>query len=240
MELEWTLETTAAVTLVSLRLRNDRATDRQVTVNNHLSGPILPPRRQGTAESGWDQNDVTTVVPAGKTVALGYACPAPADEPPAEISDVGAPTGEEHGSAVETAIRELGDHRPPRDVLPAENYQSGATGTERPDSDTQVPSSEPAGSESERMPTASLPDGTAALLSPYRTRIRTAEAFGTVGVRDAAALVETNGGLAGVETLVGNLDTDAKELRALAAAATALAVRAQASAPPTDALGRLS
>lgn len=240
MELDWTLETTAAATLVSLRLRNGRATDRRVSVENCLAGPVLPPRRHGTPEPGWNRTGIITVVPAGETVALGYACPAPAAEPPAVIDDVGAPTGEARESTVETAVRELGEHRPPRDVLTAENVQPVVTGPERPDSGQQPPSSDEGVSKSDWRSAAPLPDGTAALLGPYRARIRTAEAFGVVGVRDAAALVEANGGLSGVDALAVGLDADARKLRALAAAATALAARAQASTPPTEALRRLS
>lgn len=239
MELDWTLETAAGATLVRVRLRNDRATDRRVRLRNCLDGPALPPRRHGTPEAGWDRDGVTVVAPAGESVALGYACPAPATEPPVAVDDVGAPRGGETAeSSPAGAVRRLGDHRPPRDVLPTENRQRsiGSNGDEATAATDAAADAAP-GAE---PPDPPLPDEAAALLSAYRTRVETAEALSVVGVPEATALLDANGGLAGVEELADGLDADAGELRVLAAAAAALADRAQAASPPVAALRRLS
>lgn len=243
MELDWTQESTAGVTLVRIRLRNERATDRRVRLRNRLDGPVLPPRRHGTPAAGWDRDGVTRVVPAGETVALGYASPAPTATPPVTVDEVGPVEAEPDDSTPAAALRELGDHRPPRVVLGRESESyGGETGGERSvvgrTTDAIDDQRETVDRCSQRG--ASLPDEAEALLAPCRTRIRTAEALNAAGVVEATALLDANGGLAGVESLAADLDADARELRALARAAEALAARAAATTPPTEALRRLS
>ncbi|WP_435119292.1 hypothetical protein [Halolamina sp. C58] len=241
MELDWTQESAAGVTLVRVRLRNERATDRRVRLRNRLDGPVLPPRRHGTPAAGWDRDGVTRVVAAGETAALGYASPAPTATPPVTVDEV-APVEQESGdSTPDAAVRKLGDHRPPRAVLGGESDGRETRG-ERPVVDRgprSIDGQRDAVDECSAR-RASLPDGAGALLAPYRTRIRTAEALNAAGVVEATSLLDANGGLAGVESMGTDLDGDAEKLRALARAADALAARAAATTPPTDALRRLS
>lgn len=236
MDLDWTQESAAGVTLVRAHLRNERATDREVRLRNRLDGPVLPPRRHGTPEAGWSREGVTTVVPAEDTVALGYACPAPQAEPPVVVDGVGPATEGTNDSTADAAVRELDDHRPPRAVLDGGK-------TERPgETDRTVPDSDGHGrsERSDPQDRDPLPDGTDPLLDGYRTRVRTAEALNAAGVVEATATLDANDGLAGVESLGEDLAADARELRALARVAEALADRAAATAPPTEALRRLS
>lgn len=243
MDLDWIQESAAGVTLVRARVRNGRATDRRIRLRNRLDGPVLPPRRHGTPEAGWDRDGVATVVPANGTASLGYACPAPASEPPVVVAEVGAATAETSDSTAEAAVRELGDHRPPRAVLGDETGTRAASGTT---TDVEAPEITDAGTRSdsaeepERPDTDTLPDGAAELLGRYRTRVRTAEALDAAGVVEATALLDANGGLAGTESLASDLEADVRELRALARVAESLATRAAATTPPTDALRRLS
>ncbi len=243
MDLDWTQESTAGVTLVRARVRNDRATDRRVRLQNRLDGPVLPPRRHGTPEAGWDRDGVTTVVPADGTVSIGYACPAPTGEPPLTLGEVGAATEERDDSTADAAVRELGDHRPPRAVLESED---DARSSDEMVTDVEMPDTAEAGSRStstakpDRPDPDSLPDGAEELFDRYRTRVRTAEALNAAGVVEATALLDANSGLAGAESLASDLDSDARELRALARAAESLAARAAATTPPTEALRRLS
>ncbi|MBP1987976.1 DUF7857 domain-containing protein [Halolamina salifodinae] len=227
MDLDWTQQSAAGVSLVAARLRNRRATDRRVRLENRLDGPVFPPRRNGVPEAGWDRGGVTTVVPAGGTVALGYACPAPESTPPVAVEAVepAADRGGETDPA--TAVRKLGDHRPPRDVL-----DRCCDGTESDESVVAETSTRP------RKTTSST--DTHEPLTDYRTRIETAEALGAVGVEGATDLLATNDGLVGVEVLAESLEADATRLRALAAAAETLADRAEAATPPTQSLRRLS
>ena len=238
MDLDWTQQSAAGVTLVRAHLRNERATDRRVRLRNCLDGLVLPPRRHGTPEAGWDREGVTTVVPADDTVALGYACPAPETEPPVVVDEVGAPAECTSDSTPDAAVRELGDHRPPRAVLGCENDG-------RADEEVDTPNVEPveAPVSAERSSPGEsdrLSDDATALLDEYRTRVRTAEALNAAGVTEATAMLATNDGLTGVESLGSELDADVRELRALARVAEALADRAAATTPPTDAIRRLS
>ena len=243
MDIDWTQETRAGVTLVRARVRNDRATDRRVRLRNRLDGPVLPPRRNGTPEAGWDRDGVTTVVPAGGTVSLGYACPGPAREPPVVVDEVGPPPESSSEVTPEAAVRERGDHRPPRAALDGEkaNRSSGETATH-----VEVPNTEGSdvGGDSAGWPVRpgsdELPDGAEELLGRYRTRIRTVEALNAAGVVEATALLGTNDGLRGTESLASDLDADVRELRALARLAESLAARAAATTPPTETLRRLS
>jgi len=252
MDLDWTLETGDQVTLVRVRLRNERATDRAVRVRNRLDGPVLPPRRNGTPEAGWDRDGATMVVPAGETVALGYACPAPEAEPPVDIGEVEPVEGSEKGeSALDAAVRELGDHRPPRAVLGGTDAQSGGAAetatAETPEAGVEAHLDTEQAIDADDAPDSvvepgddSPPTDIREPLTRYRRRIETAEALGTVGIEEATTILATSGGLGGVEALAENLDADARELRALAATAATLAARAEAATPPIDALRRLS
>ena len=243
MDLDWTLAAVGPVTLVRLRLRNGRTTDRRVRLRNRLDGPVLPPRRHGTPEAGWDRDGVTTVVPAGGTAALGYACPASETEPPVAVDEVDS-VGDSPAPTPADAVRQLGDHRPPRDALeasrgdrtaddePVEEEPMGGQGAVELASSAADNHGRTGGTEVDPRsdPSPSLSADAETLLSPYRTRVETAEALGVVGVSDATALVDANGGLRGVERLADELDSDARELRA----------RAVAARPPIDALRRLS
>jgi hypothetical protein len=116
MHLEWSVDAHDGVTLVALQLTN-AGTTRRVRVENRLDGPVWYPRRAGRPETGWSEDGFSGTVDAGATVALGYACPAPPREPPAELV-----TGDatEEGEAAPSAIdvlREFGDPRPPRDAV---------------------------------------------------------------------------------------------------------------------------
>ncbi|MFW5935376.1 MAG: hypothetical protein ACOCQL_05955 [Halolamina sp.] len=244
MELDWSQEAAGPVTLVHARLRNERATDRRVRLRNRLDGPVLPPRRHGVPEAGWDREGTTAVVPAGERVAVGYACPAPAADPPVVVVEVTATEGDAEEESPETAVRELGDHRPPRAVLgssrsepaPDDAELTEEAGTCEAASDV-LANSEPATGD---PAIDTSPEELATRLDRSRSRIRTAEALTAAGVTEATALLAANGGVRGIESLAADLDADARELRALARTANALADRAAAAAPPSEALRRLS
>jgi hypothetical protein len=63
------------VTLVRAELRSAVAVDLRVRVRNELDGPVLPPRRAGVPEAGWDADGFSGVVPADGRLGVGYACP---------------------------------------------------------------------------------------------------------------------------------------------------------------------
>lgn len=240
MELDWTTEQASGVTLVALRLQNERATARTVHLKNRLDGPVLPPRRHGEPEQGWDREGVTTRVPAGEAVSLGYACPAEVTDPPVDIVSVEAATEPAPADPVADAMRQLGDARPPRSVLGEPLIacqQPDRSPGESPDEQSRDQDPDP-----ERIPdrTDEIPAGAGAVLRPYRERLETVEALGVASVSEATGLLRSNGGVAGLEQLGAELTADAAALRALAAEATALAVRAETASVPTASLRRLS
>lgn len=257
MHLEWTLDRTDDVTLVRLTLHNDAGLARRVRLRNRLDGPVLPPRRQGTPETGWDRNGVSVVVPAGDSVALGYACPADPDEPPATIESVTGVDGDTESrpdADVDHAIRTLGDHRPPRAVLgddtspsPAPEQESGTESNLDPNLDpTPTPelppptASAPGESRGASSPDSAVPPEVASWLAAVRERVETVESLEGSSVEAATAVLEANGGVAGVASLSDELGDDEAALRAVAEAASGLADRAAAADPPTGALRRLT
>ncbi|WP_424007613.1 hypothetical protein [Haloferax denitrificans] len=136
------IDVTAAdgVALVSVRVDNGSPVDRRVRLRNRLDGPVLPPRRAGVPESGWDDEGFEGVVPAGSTVALGYAVAlspstdrdaAPADldgspERAVDIEVLGRADESERtaDSTPEDAVRSLGSARPPADAVPVSSDPS--------------------------------------------------------------------------------------------------------------------
>jgi hypothetical protein len=198
---------------------------------------VVPPRRNGEPEAGWDREGVTTVVPAGEQLALGYACPAEAESPPVTVEWVGDADGTERGATASGAMRRLGDARPPRAVVGGDSAPPRERALERaqPAADP-TPDETPDHERSLQQPA----ENCERVLRPYRERVETVEALGAAGVPTAAAILETNGGLAGIEVVGRALDEDAAALRALAAEATALAARAEAATPPTETLRGLS
>jgi len=285
MKLDWATDIANDITLVSVRLRNERAVPRRVRLRNRLDGTVLPPRCQKEPECGWDREGVTRVIPAGERLALGYASPAPPRDPPVELAEVGPPEGSASETpagmsasqpsaeisasepptemsvsqpsaemstpgpaAVSEAIRRLGDARPPRAVLGA--------GLESRHADPAAEATTDGGSElvgaTERATSSALPDndekrvmgdlpaGADELLGPYRRRVETVEALNVTSVPEATAVLDANGGIAGVQRTGAELTADAAALRALAAEATALAARATAATRPTDLLRRLA
>lgn len=221
MELEWSQRHKAGVALVSVRLRNETGLDRRVRLQNRLAGPVLPPRTEGVPEAGWDWDGVTVRVPAGETVALGYACPvadaggdAEADQsvgsngercgdPPLVIADVGPPAATSPGA--NHAVRRLGDPRPPRAVVADD---------ETPGSDTWLPE--------------------------VRDRVAAADHLEGASVVEAAAVLESTDAVGDVAELETALAADERALRRVGGGATVLADRMAETDPPVEALRRLS
>ncbi|MFW5917154.1 MAG: hypothetical protein ACOCRD_01950 [Halorubrum sp.] len=162
MDLTWTVDREDDASLVCCRVRNDGAVPRRVRIENRLDGPVLPPRRAGVPERGWDANGVTVRLAPGQRRALGFAVPAPPVEPPVEIIDdqvpgpvevseiqaapdvIGSSGTESRGQSrdrngstatVTAALRALPEHRPPRAAVADGDATNGTVGAERVDSD---------------------------------------------------------------------------------------------------------
>ena len=125
MEHDCTTETVAGATLVAVRVRNTAPVPRRVRVRNELPGPVLPPRREGVPERGWDADGFEGVLDADEERALGYACPVVAeDDSPVSVTGLGRVGAETETDATaktdreNEAIRALGRARPPADAVP--------------------------------------------------------------------------------------------------------------------------
>lgn len=126
MDLTWTVEWDAEISLVCCRVHNDDAVRRRIRIENRLDGPVLPPRRAGVPEAGWDARGVTLRLAPDERRALGFAVPAQPVEPPVEVidietvepnanaSEIDQPADDGVSSAAAAALRDLADHRPPR------------------------------------------------------------------------------------------------------------------------------
>ncbi|MFB6154345.1 MAG: hypothetical protein ABEJ22_00500 [Haloferacaceae archaeon] len=129
LEADWTVERAGEVTLVGVELENLTPTPRRVRVANLLDGDVLPPRREGVPEEGWDADGYEGVVAAGARVAVGYACRGEAVCPPVDVTDEGRADGDaDDPSPAELtarAIRELGTPRPPAAAVPVSGTEAG-------------------------------------------------------------------------------------------------------------------
>ena len=122
MELDWSVDRDGGASFVGFRVRNDGAVPRRVRVESRLEGPLLPPRRGGVPEAGWDAAGVTAVVGSGERAAFGFAALADPAEPPVKIASVDPVSSDADGDraaaetddSVRAAIRDLESHRPPR------------------------------------------------------------------------------------------------------------------------------
>lgn len=158
------------VALVTCRIRNRTPVPRGVRVIDRLDGPTLPPRSNGVSAAGWTDSTHETVVPAGETTAVGYACPLGEDatvresiEEPVELDAVGAPAiGRSDGDDTEQLVahaRRLGDSRPPSDAIPDPECDAGGASD---DGDTGVTADTGGGTAVNSDRTAAGDDSTAA------------------------------------------------------------------------------
>ncbi|KAB1197507.1 MULTISPECIES: hypothetical protein [Haloferax] len=119
----------ADVVLVTVTFENTDSVAQRVRLRNRLDGPVLPPRRAGVPEPGWDDDGFEGAVPAESTVALGYASPIDGDSTPSSDTDPESvvdidvlgrnPDTDTAAVSSTDAIRRLGPSRPPADAVPA-------------------------------------------------------------------------------------------------------------------------
>lgn len=224
MDADWSvtgLDGRDDVRLVTVELRNPDPVDRRVRVDNRLDGPVLPPRRAGVPDPGWDRDGFTGVVPAGGRLPVGYACPAPPRRPPVSVVDEGRAAGEPTDDTAAAAVRGLADPRPPADAVP----------------DADVTESDPeAGSQADGPP-----DPVTSWLTTVERRIERGERLTDASVSVAVDGMEAVGKDGhDVADLDARVAADATALRTVAARATALAERAEAVDIPVEALRRVS
>lgn len=225
MHIDWSIDEVDAVAFVTFEVRNPHPVDRRVRLRNELAGPVLPPRRHGVPEAGWDRDGYEGVVPADGRAVGGYACPAPAKEPPVTLVDAERADGEPRPATPEAAVRRLGPGTPPRDAVPPPSAKSDTGKSQETTEDDR---------------TGSAPAGVESWLTEVEARVERAERLTGASVPTATVVLDSAGGLSGVDDLGERVEADAALLRSVAERAQALAARAEDADPPLDALRRLA
>jgi hypothetical protein len=220
------------VALVTVSLANPTPVDRVAAVENRLDGDVLPPRTAGVPEPGWDAGGFRGVVAAEGCRVLGFACRAPAVDPPVRVADAGRATGADYPDRTSPAAarRRLGSPRPPTDAVPVPAVD-GESGDDA-DGASSAGDPEPTGD-------ADLPSPVAAWFADVESRLDRAERLGG-SVPEATAALADGGGLDEARRVPDRVDADAVHLRAAARRARRLATRAEAVDIPVDALRRLA
>lgn len=230
MDLTWTVDRESDMSLVRCRVHNDDAVRRRVRIESRLDGPVLPPRRAGVPETGWDATGVTLQLASDERRALGFAVPAPPVEPPVELvsvesidpsktaSETGQSTGDGDPSAANVALRDLADHRPPRAAV-TERDAVGC-GNDREDGVEPTEHDE--------------------WFDPIEERLELVERLTDADLETATEVVEEAGGINDLTALDERVAADAKRLQELSERASSLAARAEAIDAPIEALERLA
>ncbi|ELZ48746.1 hypothetical protein C465_09190 [Halorubrum distributum JCM 9100] len=261
MELDWSVDREGDASLVGVRVRNDGAVPRRVRIESRLDGPVLPPRRGGVPESGWDAGGVTRVIDPGDRAAFGFAALADPVEPPVEIASVeplrgnaddGRGSAEDGSDLARAAVRDLESHRPPRravaraepgdDEAGSDGEAADRDGEERPGNEESTGSDGGAtrSAAPHASPSAAGPDEIDAWFAAVEARIERAERLADADLATATAVVEEAGGLDAVGGLDERVAADAERLKAVRDRAAALAERAEESEVPTEALEALA
>jgi len=229
----------------------------RVTVENCLDGPVWPPRRMGRPEAGWDASGFTGVIPAEECVPIGYACPAPAADPPLELVATERADGADGDLDTPGAVlRGLGSPAPPREAVSLPVASGGAANGgdgQQPTGWSGVPDdvegTGPPRAAGDRAADRALEfagdaepsDPVAAWLGRVERRLDRVERLATAeDVPAATAALREVGSLEAARTLEGQRRTDADRLREVTRRANALAYRAERAAIPIDALVRLA
>ena len=270
MELDWSVDREGDASLVRVRVRNDATVPRRVRVESRLDGPLLPPRRGGVPETGWDAGGVTAVIDPGERDAFGFAALAEPVEPPVEIASVEPVPTDADGDRTAaggsedvalTAVRDLESHRPPRRAV-AGGEADDRDGESRPDgaeaTDADGDATARAGDDdadagdrsgggdanrsetADRSPSETDPDPIDAWFAAVEARIERAERLTDADLATATGVVEEAGGLDPVAELDERVAADAERLKAVRDRAAALAERAEEREVPTEALEGLA
>jgi hypothetical protein len=250
--LDWQLDRMGEATLVELSVHSDRA--QQVRIESRLR-PVWPPRRQGVPAWGWDDSSFEGTVGGDEALVLGYATPAPPEEPPAEIVETGRPE-QEVTVTPDTVVRALGDSRPPRDVLPKSDRDgTGADRTAQPEPTAGDRNADPVHADGgvgvvtdtgDVTPTQSAetanpePVEPTAWFEAVESRIATTEQLaGATDADEIRTTVEEVGGIAAVRELQAQLDADRRQLRKIRRRSETLAEQLSAVELPLATLERV-
>lgn len=270
MDLSWTVDRAGDASLVRCRVHNDDAVSRRVRVESRFDAPVLPPRRAGVPEDGWDATGVTLRIGPGERRGFGFAAPSPPVEPPVTVASVEPVESDEParegrvfagdepaGSTAADALRELGDHRPPRAAVDGGRAADADRTVERTEADDRrdddrrdddLAVSAPCDSDGGRRNAGSgagergraTPEAVDEWFAAVEARIDRAERLTDADVETATAVVADAGGVDALADLDERVAEDAERLRAVSERAASLAERAAATDVPVGALERLA
>lgn len=249
MDLTWTVDRDAGASFVRCRVHNDDAVRRRVRIENGLDGPVLPPRRAGVPEAGWDARGVTLRLAPDERRSIGFAVPAPPVEPPVEI--VAVETVEKNGDPPDrgrsaeaeaissaAALGDLAEHRPPRAaVTECETTADGSAGLDIDPDVSRTDDGDPGPETGENRP---APGGLDEWFDAVERRLELAERLTDADLQTATAVVEDSDGVDELAARTERVTADAERLRTVSERAASLATRAEATDAPIEALERLS
>lgn len=238
VDLSWTVDREAGVWFVACRVHNAAAVARRVRIRSRLDGPVLPPRRSGVPEAGWDADGVTLRLDPDERRGIGFAvAAADARDPPVAVaeSDRIDEDATDSDRSARAAVRDLDDHRPPRDaVSDGDRTAAVASAADAPVSTASDPSD--ATVDFDRIGPNRVTDW----LDAVEGRIERAERLTDADLETATEVVAAAGGLDAVDALDDRIDADAEALERVRDRAAALADRAEATDAPSEALDRLA
>jgi len=244
------------VSFVRATVENPAPIDRRVRVENRLDSAVLPPRRDGVPEEGWDEDGFVGTVPAGGARTLGYACEAPPTHPPVAVSGRGrVDDADESDPSAADVVRKLGRAAPPGDAVPSAGNETSAGDDGSASVDPEPPSPDPeplpAAADDRTAPAdAGAPEGDGdeevdaaaaeAWLDAVEARVELGERLTGASLATATDAVADAGGIDAVADLPETLAADAATLDAVAGRAARLAERARETDVPAEALGELA
>jgi len=257
LDVDWTLDERDGVSLVQVRLENRTETRRRVRVSNQMDGDLLPPRREGVPEAGWDADGYSGTLAPEASLALGYACLGDPVRPPVEVTDEGRadPSPDGTDPTADAAVRELGSAAPPASAVPVDAFGAPRAGDAAPgQSRLEGASADTSSAPSSRTVPDDVDDAdgnpeTVGVdcdrdaddwLDGVERRVERCERLTGATVTEAADVLSEVGGLDGAETLSARVSEDATALRALAERASRLADRAEETDVPVEALRRIA
>ena len=237
VDLSWTVDCEAGVWFVGCRVYNRTDVSRRIRLRSRLDGPVFPPRRSGIPEAGWDATGVSLRLDPAECRAAGFAALASSDEPPDEqsadppvevVDDEPTDAATPPAADAETAVRTLGEHRPPRAVA----VSSDATGSSVTARDSPSATAEASA--------RGAPDRIDDWLDAVEARVEQAERLTDADLDAATEAVRTLGGVDAVAVLDDRVAADAAALCRVSERASSLAARASATDLPVESLERLA
>ncbi|QLK27253.1 hypothetical protein HYG81_06525 [Natrinema zhouii] len=116
IELDWEIDRTEGVTLVSATVATTATTPQRVRIDSRLDGPIWPPVRGSDPAAEWTDSGWNGIVAPNQRRGIGFASHAAPVEPPIEAVSARRATIDRSTNAAD-ALASLTAWKPTTDVL---------------------------------------------------------------------------------------------------------------------------